>query len=142
MDETRLLQFALDIPEEFFLQYEPPVFIDEMQYAPSLFPYIKTYIDKSGEKGAFLLSGSQRFEMMSNVTESLAGRINLIDLYGLSLREILGDDFRGEFIPTKEFLSQRKPKPIKYNDIWANIWRGFFPEIVTKNTNWSRFYMC
>ena len=140
LDETRLLRLAREQPEEFFVQYEPPVFIDEIQYAPSLFPYIKIHIDKTGEKGAFLLSGSQRYEMMSNMTESLAGRINLIDLYGLSLREILGDDFRGEFMPTQEFLKQRKPKPIKYNEIWKNIWRGFFPEIVTEAPNWSRFY--
>jgi len=140
LDETRLLRVALEQPEEFFVQFEPPVFIDEIQYAPSLFPYIKIHIDKTGEKGIFVLSGSQRYEMMSNVTESLAGRINLIDLYGLSLREILGDDFRGEFMPTQEFLKQRKPKPIKYNEIWDNIWRGFFPEIVTERPNWSRFY--
>ena len=140
LDETRLRRLALEQPEEFFVQFEPPVFVDEIQYAPSLFPYIKIYIDKTGEKGAFLLSGSQRYEMMSNVSESLAGRINLIDLYGLSLREILNDDFQGEFLPTQEFLAQRKPKPIKYNEIWNNIWRGFFPEIVTESPNWSRFY--
>jgi len=140
LDETRLLRLALEQPEEFFVQFEPPVFIDEIQYAPSLFPYIKIHIDKTGDKGVFLLSGSQRYEMMAGVTESLAGRINLIDLYGLSLREILGDDFRGEFMPTQEFLKQRKPKPIKYNEIWEAIWRGFFPEIVSQKTNWSRFY--
>jgi predicted AAA+ superfamily ATPase len=97
-------------------------------------------IDKTGEKGAFVLSGSKRYEMMAGVTESLAGRINLIDLYGLSLREVLGDDFREEFMPTQEYLKQRKPKQIKYGEIWENIWRGFFPEIVTESTNWSRFY--
>jgi hypothetical protein len=140
LDDTRLLRLATEQPEEFFVQYEPPVFIDEIQYAPSLFPYIKMHIDKTGEKGAFVLSGSQRYEMMSNMTESLAGRINLIDLYGLSLREILGDNFNGEFMPTQEFLKQRKPKSIKYNEIWDNIWRGFFPEIVASSTNWSRFY--
>jgi len=140
LDETRLLRLALEQPEAFFAQFEPPAFIDEIQYAPSLFPYIKIHIDKTGEKGAFLLSGSQRYEMMSNMTESLAGRINLIDLYGLSLREILGDDFREEFMPTQAFLKQRKPKPVKYSEIWENIWRGFFPEIVADGTNWFRFY--
>jgi len=140
LDDSRLLRLALEKPEEFFEQFEPPVFIDEIQYAPTLFPYIKIYIDKTGEKGAFVLSGSQRYEMMTNVTESLAGRINLIDLYGLSMREILGDSFREEFLPTQDYLKKRNPKPIKYNEIWENIWRGFFPEIVSNNTNWSRFY--
>ena len=140
LDDSRLLRLALELPEEFFEQFIPPVFIDEIQYAPSLFPYIKMYIDKTGVKGAFLLSGSQRYEMMSNVTESLAGRINLIDLHGFSMREIKGDDFYDEFLPTQEYLSKRKPKKIKPGDIWDNIWRGFFPEIVSDGTEWTRFY--
>ena len=140
LDENRLLRFALEHPEEFFEQFPPPVFIDEIQYAPSLFPYVKIYIDKTGAKGAFLLSGSQRYEMMSNMTESLAGRVNLIDLYGLSMREILGDVFREAFMPTREYLSKRSPKPLSYNEVWDNIWRGFFPEIVGSNTDWARFY--
>ena len=140
LDEGRLLRLALEQPEEFFNQFEPPVFIDEIQYAPSLFPYIKIHIDKTGAKGAFLLSGSQRYEMMEGVSESLAGRINLIDLYGLSVREILGDDFYEEFMPTQEYLQKRKPKPIKYNEVWEIIWRGFFPEIIKSNIDWQRFY--
>ena len=140
LDENRMLRLAIEQPEEFFEQFKPPVFIDEIQYAPSLFPYIKRYLDKTNAKGAFVLSGSQRFEMMTGVTESLAGRINLIDLYGLSQREILGDDFREEFLPTREFLAKRNPKPISYNDIWQNIWRGFFPEIVSLDIDWTRFY--
>ena len=140
LDDSRLLRLALEQPEEFFARFEPPVFIDEIQYAPSLFPYIKIYIDKTGAKGAFVMSGSQRYEMASGITESLAGRINLIDLYGLSMREILDDDFRGAFLPTREYLQNRRPKPLKYNEIWENIWRGFFPEIVESGTDWSRFY--
>ena len=140
LDDSRLLRFALERPEEFFEQFEPPVFIDEIQYAPSLFPYIKICIDKTGAKGAFLLSGSQRYEMMSNITESLSGRINLIDLYGLSIREITGDSFRGAFIPTKEYINSRNPNPLNYNDVWEQIWRGFYPEIVESGMDWSRFY--
>jgi len=140
LDEGRLLRLALSRPEEFFEYFEPPVFIDEIQYAPSLFPYIKIHIDKTGEKGAFVLSGSQRFEMMSNMSESLAGRINLIDLYGLSIREIYGDDFHEEFLPSPEYLNKRDPMPVKHNEIWENIWRGFFPEIVASGTDWARFY--
>ena len=140
LDDTRLLRLAVEQPEEFFVQFEPPVFIVEIQYAPTLFPYIKIHIDRTGERGSFLLSGSQRYEMMAGVTESLAGRINLIDLYGLSLREILSDNFREEFMPTQEYLKKRKPSAIKYSEIWDNIWRGFFPEIVTTGAEWSRFY--
>ena len=140
LDDGRLLRLALEQPEVFFEQFEPPVFIDEIQYAPSLFPYIKIHIDKTGAKGAFVLSGSQRYEMMTGITESLAGRINLLDLYGLSMREIQGDCFCEEFMPTQEYLEKRNPKPLKYNEVWENIWRGFFPEIVASGTDWSRFY--
>ena len=140
MDDNRLLGLALNRPEEFFDTFEPPVFIDEIQYAPYLFPYIKIYIDKTGAKGAFVLSGSQRFEMMSDMTESLAGRINLIDLYGLSLREIYSDNFNEAFMPTREYINKRNPISIGQNEIWDNIWRGFFPEIVADGTDWPRFY--
>jgi len=140
LDEGRILRLAIEQPEVFFEQFEPPVFIDEIQYAPSLFPYIKMFIDKTGKKGAFVMSGSQRYEMMSNVTESLAGRISLVDLYGLSLREILGDDFCEPFLPTSDYLKKRAPKALSYNEVWENIWRGFFPELVDSATNWQRFY--
>jgi len=140
LDESRLRRIALEQPEEFFERFPPPVFVDEIQYAPSLFSYIKLHVDKTGEKGAFVLSGSQRYEMMLGMTESLAGRISLIDLYGLSMREVLGDDCRDTFMPTKEFLENRHPKPLNYNEVWEHIWRGFFPEIVGQNPNWSRFY--
>ena len=140
LDESRLRRIAIEQPEEFFEQFPPPVFVDEIQYAPSLFPYIKIHIDKTGARGVFLLSGSQRYEMMSGMTESLAGRVSLIDLYGLSIREIQGDDFRGEFIPTREYLEKRTPGKLGYNEVWENIWRGFFPEIVSSGTEWSRFY--
>ena len=140
LDDLRMLRLAKERPEDFIAQFEPPVFIDEIQYATSLFTNIKMYVDRTGAKGAFVLSGSQRYEMMANITESLAGRINLIDLYGLSMREILGDPFRGEFLPTQEYLDARKPRPVAYNELWAHIWRGFFPEIVGSGTNWRRFY--
>jgi len=61
-------------------------------------------------------------------------------LYGLSIREICGDDFREGFMPTQEYMKKRNPTPIKYNEVWENIWRGFFPEIVAEGTDWSRFY--
>ncbi|MCL2821549.1 MAG: ATP-binding protein [Oscillospiraceae bacterium] len=140
LDDNRALNLACDFPEEFIKQFPPPVFIDEIQYAPNIFPFIKLFLDKHKSKGAFLLSGSQRYEMMSNVTESLAGRINLLDLYGLSVREIVGDNFKDKFIPTNEYFSGRTPKKLNYNEIWSFIWRGFFPEIVASNTEWSRFY--
>ncbi len=84
---AELAKFA---PESFLTKYNPPLIIDEIQYAPELLRYIKIWIDKHRElRGQFLITGSQKFELMKNVTESLAGRAGIIELLPLSFREIL-----------------------------------------------------
>ena len=102
LDDPIMLQSARDEPGTFFKNAPPPVFVDEIQYAPNLFPYIKMIIDSEHKKGQFYMSGSQRFVMMKNVTESLAGWLGFIELLGLSLREINGVVFDDPFIPTEE----------------------------------------
>ena len=81
---------AMQESGSFFMQHSPPVFVDEVQYAPKLFPHIKMIIDSEKKKGQFFLSGSQQFKMMKSVSESLAGRLGILNLPGLSLREING----------------------------------------------------
>jgi predicted AAA+ superfamily ATPase len=66
----------------FFQTYKPPVIIDEVQYAPELFSQIKIMCGETGETGSFWLTGSQRFEMMKNVRETLSSRIGILELYG------------------------------------------------------------
>lgn len=76
-------------PDEFLRRYPPPVVIDEVQYAPGLFRYLKVWIDKNRTSyGQFLLTGSQKFTLMNNVSESLAGRCAVVELETLSLAEI------------------------------------------------------
>ncbi|HOK01725.1 MAG TPA: ATP-binding protein [Spirochaetota bacterium] len=75
-------------PEDFFASLKTPVIIDEAQYAPSIFRYIKIIVDKSGKKGQFLITGSQIFSLMQNLSESLAGRCGVINLHTLSMEEI------------------------------------------------------
>ncbi|MBM4387527.1 MAG: ATP-binding protein [Deltaproteobacteria bacterium] len=75
-------------PEEFFMNNPPPLIIDEVQYAPSIFRYIKHLVDMDREPGKFLLTGSQNFKLMHNVAESLAGRCAVIEMMGLSFREV------------------------------------------------------
>ena len=86
----------------FFKDNPPPVFVDEIQKAPELFEQIKLLLDRSRKKGQFYMCGSQQFKMMKGVNESLAGRIGLVTLLGLSLREINRVDFDQPFIPTDE----------------------------------------
>ena len=72
------------------MNYKGPIIIDEIQYAPNLFPYIKIEVDESNEKGKYWLTGSQKFELMKNVSESLAGRVSILEMSSLSFSEKKG----------------------------------------------------
>jgi len=135
---------AIDEPSVFFDLNPPPIFIDEVQYAPVIFHYIKILLDKSRKKGEFFLTGSQSFSLMANVTESLAGRAGILELLGLSLREIHNDSWNVPFLPTLEYLIKRKesvPPIISTNEMWNIIHRGSMPELVTqRDYEWDAFY--
>lgn len=101
------------------------------------------YIDKEHKKGQFFLSGSQQFKMMKNVSESLAGRIGILNLTGLSLREIASVKYNKPFIPTDEYFSERCQdfKETSYKDIWEIIHRGSMPELYAdSDMEWQAFY--
>jgi len=91
-------------------------------------------VDKSKKKGQYFLSGSQPFKLMQNVSESLAGRAGVLTLYGLSLREINQDTWDKPFLPTKEYLLERKREyaDVNLKRIWEIIWRGSYPELYEK----------
>ena len=127
----------------FFLDNPPPVFVDEIQKAPALFEQIKLYLDRDRKKGQFYLCGSQQFRMMKGVSESLAGRIGLITLLGLSMRELQGVSFDLPFIPTAEYFAARKAEKIDvgYTDVWKMIHRGSMPELAGDPAmDWKLFY--
>lgn len=126
----------------FFNINPPPVVVDEIQYAPELFPQIKIIADSSREKGLFLMSGSQQFSLMNNVSESLAGRIGVLNLLGLSLRELGDIDFTQPFLPTREYIEARKKKdvPPASKDVWSIIQKGSLPEMQYPDTDWEMFY--
>lgn len=142
LDDPILLQSSLEESGSFFKTNPPPVIVDEIQYAPGLFSYIKMIADESGKKGQFYLTGSQQFKMMKNVSESLAGRIGIINLLGLSLREIKHDSFEGCFIPTEEYFEKRKMsiQNVDYKEIWNIIHRGSMPAMYAQDIDWQMFY--
>lgn len=105
-DDPVIRQAALDSPARFFQIHKPPLLIDEVQYVPDLFPYIKMIVDETNEPGLFWLTGSQLFQLMENVKESLAGRIALLNLYSLSQAEIQ-ENFSWPFPPSEEELVAR-----------------------------------
>jgi len=143
LDDKIQLISAVNQSGTFFKDNPPPVFVDEVQYAPNLFPQIKIILDREKKKGRFFLSGSQQFEMMKNVSESLAGRLGILTLPGISLRELYGVPFCEPFLPTDEYFANRKKYEtvIQYNEIWDIIHRGSFPELsANPDFDWRLFY--
>ncbi len=131
---------AKNNPDMFMMLNEPPVFLDEIQYVPSLFRYIKISCDKSNDKGLFFLSGSQPFKLMDMVSDSLAGRIAIIEMTPLSLREIMNDEFKTPFLPTLEYIQERNISVKKPDNIWKIIHRGGYPEIQDQNMDWNMYF--
>lgn len=126
--------------------HQPPFMFDEIQYVQDLFRYLKIEIDKNRTNGMYYLTGSQQFHLMEAATESLSGRIGIVQLYPFSERELLGDSFTEPFIPTKEYLLERNSSLLKAKTefsaqkTWKSIHRGFFPEVALEKVTPSDFY--
>lgn len=146
LDNLNDRSLALENPELFLRTYEPPAVIDEFQYAPDLLSYIKIKIDemryealKNGTEpnGQYFLTGSQVFQTMEKVGESLAGRVGILNLYSLSEREIEKiEDNR--FLPKIEEIKNKKnTKRYSTSKLYEKILNGGYPEL-WKNQNLSR----
>ena len=139
-EERRLAQTD---PEMFLSLYPTPVIIDEVQYAPELFPYIKMEIDNGAPAGSYLMTGSQMYKLMNLAGESLAGRVAILRMSGLSQHEIYGS---GECLPfSLEFdLLQKRAKcgkPTDVNGQFERIWNGSLPAHISgKHGNRNLFY--
>lgn len=130
-DKEILLQAKID-PKGFLSSYNLPIFIDEIQYAPDIFSYVKMLVDSSDKRGTVWLSGSQAFDLMQGVTESLAGRVGILDMLGFSIYEIENKaTLQKPFLPKKDRKSVLANKPPK--NTFKMIWQGSFPDVVSKN---------
>lgn len=128
-------------PDSFIRGLSIPAFIDEAQRAPEIFGSIQDVVDKSAFYSQFILSGSNKQKLDEKIKESLAGRTSIIEMNGLSLREIFEIDFRDHFVPTPEYLNKRKKHLKEIKDIWFYIHRGSYPELYdNSNKNWEEFY--
>ena len=142
LDDLNERSIAKTDPELFLQLHKPPVLIDEVQYAPELFTYIKMNVDKKHEPGAFWLTGSQVFKLMQGVQESLAGRVAVLSLTSLSQAEISGGDVE-PFTIEMEALAERKKgrKEADTKEIFERIYKGTMPAIVSgANSNSQIFY--
>ena len=142
LDDLNERTLAKTDPELFLQLHKPPVLIDEVQYAPELFTYIKIYADKNRTKGAFWLTGSQAFKLMSGIQESLAGRAAVLSLTSLSQAEMYGDGLEPFVIDMKKLsVRSRKRKPASIKEIFNRIYKGSMPAVISgQNKNTQIFY--
>ncbi len=140
-DDLLLAQAAEDVGL-FLLNNPCPLMIDEVQKCPSIFNRLKIVLDGTDKLSNFFLTGSQKLQLMENVSDSLAGRISIVELEGLSLREINDVDFNRHFVPTEEYLAEREKHLKKYTaDIWETIHRGSYPELYANpEREWIDYY--
>ena len=131
MDNDLDRELALNDPVLFFQTYKPPILIDEIQKAPNLLNQIKIMCDESDERGRFWLTGSQRKKLMERSQETLAGRLGILRLYGLSQREKAGylnppnlDFSMQSLMERQEHLAQND-----VGQIFRHIWQGGFADV-------------
>ena len=139
LDDITELSIAKDDPKLFFINNPLPLIIDEVQLAPGLFHEIKRLVDSIDQYGQIILTGSQTFHLMDRVTETLAGRIGILEFQGLSLREIRKESFDYPFIPNNLFLEMSRNR--LSCDVWEVIHKGSMPELYNKeNIDWQLYY--
>lgn len=141
LDDLNERNIAKTDPELFLQLHNPPVLIDEVQYAPELFTYIKMNVDKNHEPGAFWLTGSQVFKLMRGVQESLAGRVAVLSLTSLSQAEIFGGEMEPFTIEMEALAARKGRKEVDTRGIFERIYKGSMPAIVSgANSNGQIFY--
>ncbi len=139
LDDVTELTIAKEDPKLFFMNHPLPLIIDEVQLSPSLFREIKRIVDNIEVYGQIILTGSQTFHLMAQITETLAGRIGILEFQGLSLREINAENFDVTFVPNDLFIKSPR-KPIT-EDLWTIIHRGSMPELYNKpEIDWQLYY--
>ena len=133
LDDLEARALAKKDPAMFLQIHEPPVMIDEVQYAPELFSYIKIAIDKGAAPGSFWLTGSQAFKLMDLAQESLAGRVAILRLPPLSQHEAYGKDDSSPFSVDLSALKKRKKThaPASLDEIYERIWMGGMPGLIS-----------
>lgn len=142
MDHAMARTLAQMDPVLFFQTYKPPIIIDEIQKAPELFEQIKIMCDKTEERGLFWLFGSQQYQMMKNIRETLAGRIGILELYSLSKNEIDGEIFSNKLDFSLPCLLERQEAAKKNDieDVFEHIWRGGMPDALRADTEQRQEY--
>ena len=139
LDDIIALNLAKDDPRLFFENYPLPLIIDEVQQAPELFKEIKRIVDETDSYGKIILTSSQTFSLIQGVTETLAGRVGIFELSGLSFRELNGIEYKERFIPNNDYLN--KSLENTHVNLWEFIFKGDLPELHNnKNLDSIQYY--
>ncbi|MBI5408164.1 MAG: ATP-binding protein [Nitrospirae bacterium] len=133
LDEFGPRSLANHEPELFLERYKPPLIVDEIQYAPELLRRIKVIVDRSGKNGLYWLTGSQHFPLMQGVSESLAGRVAIVKLLGLSQSEEYKIADAGKPFRPDRTESRLKRKPSGIESLFKRVVRGTFPRFIHKD---------
>lgn len=132
LDDLTVREMAKTDPKMFLQLHKPPIIIDEVQYAPELFTYIKIHVDTYHNSGDFWLTGSQVFGLMKGVRESLAGRVALLHMSPLSQREIIGAPPRPFTTDLETLLSDSKSiEALSTPQMYERIWKGCMPGLLS-----------
>lgn len=135
LDDLDERDLAQKDPALFLQKHPPPVLIDEVQYAPMLFSVIKISVDKHKVNGSFWLTGSQKFELMLGVSETLAGRVGICELLGLSISEINhAAENIDPFLPSEDWIEKARAKnksPKDLMSVYQDIWKGSYPKLLS-----------
>lgn len=135
LDDSATLALAAGDPSGFIRNLKGPVVLDEIQRAPDLFPAIKIAVDKNREPGRFLLTGSANVMTLPRLSESLAGRMEIIPLFPFSMGELA--DVREGFVTRllDDTIAGTKPIPMRTDDLAARLTRGGYPEAVQRKAD-------
>ncbi len=142
LDDPLLRDLAVTDPALFLQRFQPPVIIDEIQYAPALLPHIKMLVDQNRRNGDFWLTGSQMFHLMKNASESLAGRVGIVNMLGLSMSETTAQ-CSSPYSTRPEFLLP-KAKTVRQHsltEMFSTIFKGSMPALyVDESINTDIFF--
>ncbi|MBQ1566807.1 MAG: ATP-binding protein [Erysipelotrichaceae bacterium] len=140
LDDENMLILAKTDPPLFFKDQEYPLIIDEVQYAEELFRTIKLIVDRDPKRGQMILTGSQTHRLMEAASSMLAGRMSILEMSSLSMREFFKIEYNKPFMPTEGYIKERRKHLVKYDDLWKRIHRGSMPELLDEERDWEWFY--
>ena len=135
LDDLNLRKLAQDDPKLFMMTYKPPIIIDEIQYAPNLLSYIKLDVDSNDDKGSYWLTGSQKFHLMKGVSESLAGRVGVLEMTSLSYAE--KHNFESNIFDPRNLKIKFEMDPVH---LFEEIFKGGMPEYYVNNIDRKDFF--